>query len=79
MFENINAYLDLKYDAILKPLISRCHYELAMEYAESGNLADARTHFIKSASECFFNRRIPFKNLFLIFLRLYVPGMSKRM
>jgi glycosyltransferase involved in cell wall biosynthesis len=73
MFENINAHLNFKYDAIIKQIISQCHHALAVEYAISSNLPKARKHLIKSVSQCPINRRIPRKNLLIIFLRLYFP------
>jgi len=77
MYENMNAHLELKYDAIFKSLISRCHYGLAMEYAKRKDIDDARAHLIKSVSECLFNRRIPYKDLIVILLKLYVPTIYK--
>jgi len=77
MFENVNAHLNLRYDAIIKPKISQCYHALAVEYAICNNLPDARRHLIKSISKCPFNRRIPRKYLLILFLRLYFPMIYK--
>jgi glycosyltransferase involved in cell wall biosynthesis len=79
MFKNLNAYLKFKYNKTYKELISQCNYALAIEYASSNNLSDARTHFIKSVFECLFNQRISRKDLFKLFVKLYVPPIYRLM
>ena len=48
MYKNINAYLEHQYHKTIKMMISKCCYELALEYEKKGIMISARDCIAKS-------------------------------
>jgi glycosyltransferase involved in cell wall biosynthesis len=48
MYNNLNSYLNFKYDKLVRLLVSRLYYGLAMEYERNGDYVNARACVVKS-------------------------------
>jgi glycosyltransferase involved in cell wall biosynthesis len=77
MYKNVNSHLSFKYDEIVKAMLSKCCYDLIMEYEKNGDLANAKVCLVKCVIDQSVRRYIPSRSLFVTLLRLYAPMLHK--
>lgn len=77
MYKHINTHLNYKYDRLIKTIVSKHYYDLAVGYANSGDLDKARIYAKRYAVEYLSHKYGLGRKLFKLLLMLYVPVLYK--
>jgi glycosyltransferase involved in cell wall biosynthesis len=72
-YENINSYLNFKFDRVIRNLLADLRYELACLYADRGDMAKARANARGYLSDLPFLTTTCLPRIIKLFLRFYLP------
>jgi glycosyltransferase involved in cell wall biosynthesis len=78
MLRAVNAYLDNRYDSVIKSTIARQYYDLSIIYWEQNDLPNAKKFFRESLRTKRFNRQISMMELGRLCVRLLASSVKKR-
>ncbi len=72
-YETINAFLEFRYDEIIRLKLSMLHYDLVWSYQEDGNRLMMRTHLMKAYQARLFNSNTSRKYMVKAWILGFVP------
>lgn len=79
MFRHLKAYLDPRYQKIIRATMARAYLLLAVAYADEGKVECARENLRRSIAECPVNGRAQLVARIALALRLYTPQFYERL